>query len=145
MQAWHIWIIIGIILSILEIFTAGFLIINFGIGAIIAGLAAFGGAGLKTQLIVFAISSLILFVLSRKFASRFLTKDEPEARTNVEALIGKEAIVTQPIGGTLERGQVKIDGEEWSAISETEDNIDAGEKVTVKGVDGNKLIVIKAE
>ena len=145
MQALHIWIIIGIILSILEIFTAGFLIINFGIGAIIAGLAAFGGAGFKTQIIVFAISSLILFVLSRKFASRFLTKDEPEVRTNVEALIGKEAIVTQPIAGTLERGQVKVNGEEWSAISETEDIIDAGEKVTVKGVDGNKLIVIKAE
>jgi membrane protein implicated in regulation of membrane protease activity len=143
MQAWQVWIIVGIVLSILEIFTAGFLIINFGLGAIITGLLALTGIGVRTQILVFAVSSLILFTFSRKFAIKYLTKDKPEARTNIHALEGKIGIVTAAIGGTLNRGQVKVGGEEWSAVCDTEIELPVGEKVIIAGVDGNKLIVKK--
>lgn len=141
MQAWHLWVIIGIIFSILEIFTAGFLIINFGIGAFITALAAGLGFGFRAQILTFAVSSLIFFIFIRRIAMRYLTKDKPEGRTNVDALIGRTGIVTAAVGGTIERGSVKIGGEEWSAVSEVEREIGAGSKIVVTGVDGNKLIV----
>lgn len=143
MQTWHLWIIVGIVLSILEIFTSGFLVINFGIAAIITGLVAWAGVGFKVQVFTFAISSLILFALSRKLATKYLNKDKPEARTNVDALKDQSGIVTERIPGGLDRGQVKIGGEEWSAISEDNVEIPAGDKVVIVRVEGNKLVVKK--
>ncbi|MBD3168348.1 MAG: NfeD family protein [candidate division Zixibacteria bacterium] len=145
MQAWHIWVIIGILLIIVEIFTAGFLIINFGIGAIGAGIAAMLGLGIKTQIAVFAVVSLVLFIVSRKLASRYLSKDRPGSKTNVDALVGKIGVVTVMIRGTTTRGGVKVSGEDWSAIGELEEDIKVGDRVVVTGIDGNKLIVKKTE
>ncbi len=144
MQAWQIWIILGIILSIMEVFTPGFLIINFGLGAIITGIISLLGIGLKAQLAVFSIISLTFFILSRKIASKILSKDKPEARTNVEALKGKFALVTEKIEGNLSPGMIKVGGEEWSAIGEVDGEIEVGEKVSIVGIEGNKLIVKKA-
>ncbi|MBD3233735.1 MAG: hypothetical protein GF315_08420 [candidate division Zixibacteria bacterium] len=145
MQAWYIWIIVGIILSILEIFTSGFLVINLGIGAIIAGLVALTGAGIKAQIIVFALSSLVVFVFIRKFAVRYLNKQKPDSYTNVEALKGKTGIVTAPIGGSVKKGQVKVGGEEWSALCQDDVEVEVGERIVVTAIDGNKLIVRKEE
>ncbi|PJA28291.1 MAG: NfeD family protein [candidate division Zixibacteria bacterium CG_4_9_14_3_um_filter_46_8] len=145
MQAWHVWVIIGIILSILEIFTPGFMMINFGVGAIIAGLIAAIGAGFKVQVLTFALSSLILFASSRKLVSKYLSKDKPEARTNVDALVSRQGVVIEAIKANLKHGRVKIGGEEWSAISSSEMEISMGEKVVVTGIEGNKLIVKKVE
>ncbi len=145
MQAWYIWIIVGIILSILEIFTSGFLVINFGIGAIIAGLVALTGAGIKVQMVVFALSSLIVFVFIRKFAVKYLNKKRPDTYTNVEALKGKIGFVTAPIGGTVKKGQVKVGGEEWPALCQDDVELKISERVVVTAIDGNKLIVRKKE
>ena len=145
MQAWHIWMIAGILMVILEIFTAGFLIINFGIGAIAGGIAAMLGMGAKAQIAAFAVTSLVLFIISRKLASSYLSKDKPDSKTNVNALVGKYGVVTVMIRGTTTRGGVKVAGEDWSAIGENEEDLEIGDRVVVTGIDGNKLIVKKTE
>jgi len=140
LRDWHIWVFVGIGLVIGEIFTAGFLLLWFGVGAFLAAGLALLGAGSIYQMLSFILTSLILIVLSRTIFRQFLFRKEVGISTNVEALIGQEALVMQMIEGKSKPGLVKIGGETWSAISE-EGRIDQDEVVRVKGVVGNKVLV----
>jgi membrane-bound ClpP family serine protease len=140
LRDWHIWVFVGIGLVIGEIFTAGFLLLWFGVGAFLAAGLALLGAGSIYQMLSFILTSLILIVLSRTIFKQFLFRKEVGISTNVEALIGQEALVMQMIEGKSKPGLVKIGGETWSAISE-EGRIDQDEVVRVKGVVGNKVLV----
>ena len=140
LRDWHIWVFVGIGLVIGEIFTAGFLLLWFGVGAFLAAGLALLGAGSIYQMLSFILTSLILIVLSRTILKQFLFRKEGGISTNVEALIGQEALVMQIIEGKSKPGLVKIGGETWSAISE-EGRIDQDEVVRVKGVVGNKVLV----
>ena len=142
LRDWHIWVFVGIGLVIGEIFTAGFLLLWFGVGAFLAAGLALLGAGSIYQTLSFILTSLILIVLSRTIFRQFLFRKEVGISTNVEALIGQEALVMQMIEGKSKPGLVKIGGETWSAISE-EGRIDQDEVVRVKGVVGNKVLVEK--
>lgn len=134
---WMIWIAIGVICMIIEIFTPGFLFLSFGLGAIITGLITLTHIPLWAQLVVFIIISIILFLNLRKLSARLTKETIP---TNVDALMGKKGFVTEqiPEGG---KGYVKIGGETWSAISQDENMIEVNRKIVVKNIDGNKLVV----
>jgi membrane-bound serine protease (ClpP class) len=60
--------------------------------------------------------------------------------TGMEGLIGEVGIVSTPISP---EGKVSIHGEFWNAVSDQNQNIDAGDKVQVMGVDNLKLKVKK--
>jgi membrane-bound serine protease (ClpP class) len=140
LRDWHIWVFVGVGLVIGEIFTAGFLLLWFGVGAFLAAGLALLGAGSIYQMLSFILTSLILIVLSRTIFRQFLFRKGVGISTNVEALIGQEALVMQIIEGKSKPGLVKIGGETWSAISE-EGRINQDEVVRVKGVVGNKVLV----
>jgi membrane-bound ClpP family serine protease len=142
LRDWHIWILVGIGLIVGEIFTVGFLFLWFGVGAFIAAGLALLGVGSTYQMLSFLLISLILIVLSRTIFKQFLLRKGAGISTNVEALIGQEALVMQMIEGKSKLGLVKIGGETWSAITE-EGRIDQDEVVRVKGVVGNKVLVEK--
>lgn len=135
---WVIWIAIGIICIIIEIFTPGFLFLSFGVGAIITGLSALIIPSLAFQILTFAIVTLIIFMLSRKFSKKLISANYEE--TNVKALIGKTGKVTKGIPAN-EKGYVKIGGEEWAAVSKDNKKIDKDVLVIVNDIDGNKVIV----
>ena len=59
-------------------------------------------------------------------------------KTNIDAVIGSKALVIEPVSPSVP-GKIKISGEIWLAVSN--ENIEAGSTVTVKAVDGTKLIV----
>jgi len=139
MDPWMIWVAIGLICIIIEIFTPGFLFMSFGIGAIITGLFEWlFTIGVPYQILVFAIVTFIVFLFMRKISKKIIS-DETES-SNVDALIGKKGTVTKeiPVDG---RGYVKIGGEVWSAISEETSNLQKNDKVIVAKLEGNKLIV----
>ena len=140
LRDWHIWVFVGIGLVIGEIFTAGFLLLWFGVGAFLAAGLALLGVGSIYQMLSFVLTSLILIVLSRTIFKQLIFRKEVGISTNVEALIGQEALVMRIIEGKSKPGLVKIGGETWSAISE-EGRIDQDEVVRVKGVVGNKVLV----
>ncbi|NIS62212.1 MAG: hypothetical protein GTO13_16395 [Proteobacteria bacterium] len=142
LRDWHIWVLVGIALIIGEIFTVGFLLLWFGIGAFLAAGLALLRVGSMYQMLSFFLLSLILIVLSRTIFKQFLFRKGGGISTNIEALIGQEALVMQGIEGKSKWGVVKIGGETWSAISE-EGRIDQDEVVRVKGVVGNKVLVEK--
>jgi len=138
-----LWLIAGVLLCIMEIFTLGFFALWFGAGAFAAAVLAATGLGLAWQLVAFTIVSLILLFSSRKFFLK--ATSENEIKTNVDALIGEEGIVLRKVQKEfMEQGQVKVRGEVWTAVCE-QGSIDPGEIVEVVRVSGAKLIVKRKE
>jgi membrane protein implicated in regulation of membrane protease activity len=138
MQAWQIWMVIGIICIIIEIFDPAFFFISLGAAAIITGLLSFVIKAPALQIIIFAVLSFIAFLSMRKVGKKILSVTDKE--TNVFALKGKQGTVVKAIP-EHGKGYVKIGGEEWSAIEKNNLAIDQDIKVTVIDIDGNKLIV----
>ena len=132
------WAAIAIVCMGLEIASSGFWFMWLGIAGIVIALLALTGlvTGLVVQFILFAVISLILIVFTRPLLMRFIKVRD--THSNTDALIGKPAVVIQPIT-PLEAGQVKVNGEIWSAVSDVE--LAAGEKVRVIAVTGVKLQV----
>ncbi len=63
-------------------------------------------------------------------------------KTNIDTIIGKHGIVQMDIGRSRE-GMVKVGYEEWRARAE--EDIKAGEEITVTGITGATLTVKKME
>lgn len=137
------WLIVFVVLLIIEIATMGLTTIWFAGGALVAFLASYIGFGIVVQVLVFLIVSILLLVLTRPLAVKYFNKDRQ--RTNAESLIGQKAIVKEEINTLQATGRVEVNGMEWSAKTEEPDMIAADTVVTIKGIQGVKLIVEKEE
>jgi membrane protein implicated in regulation of membrane protease activity len=122
-----------------EIFTAGFVLLPIGIGAALSGLVALIGGNVYWQLAVFVVASLILFLVSRRFAER-VSKEQPPG-IGADRFIGQECIVLEDINNMADSGRVRMGKEEWRAESDSGDDIKAGTKVIVVRLSGTHLVV----
>lgn len=68
-------------------------------------------------------------------------KPSNESRTNVNSLIDKEAVVTQKIDNLHGNGEVKINGQFWTARSCDGSIIDENCVVVIEKIEGVKLLV----
>ncbi len=138
-DAWLIWMILAAIFIVGEIFTAGFFIMWFGIGAAAAGLAALLGLGMGWQLAIFVVLSLILVLVSRNFANK-VTKAQPPG-IGANRFVGKKAVVIEEINNDKGTGRVRMDREEWRAESDNGDVIPVDTHVETVQIEGTHLIV----
>ncbi len=138
-KIWWIWMIIAAFFVLGEIFTAGFFLLWFGIGAVVAGLLAMFGLSFGWQLGAFVVVSGVLFVVSRRFAERF-SKKQP-AGIGADRFVGLRGIVLEEIDNDKNTGRVRLKKEEWRADSETGEIIPAGKKVKVSKMDGTHIVV----
>lgn len=135
-----LWLTLIIALLVIEIATLGLTTIWFAGGALVACLASFLGVGLVGQLILFFAVSILLLVLTRPIAMKYFNGDR--TKTNVESVVGQEAIVTEKIEPLYARGRVKLNGMEWSAKTEKEEEtVSEGATVEILRVEGVKLVV----
>ena len=140
-RAWHVWLLLGLTLVVVEILIPAFFVLWFGVGASVAALLAFLGMSQAVQVSAFLAISFLLLVFSRTIFQSTLFRSKQSVATNVEALRGQQAIVLKAMEGSLQPGSVKIGGEVWSAICEEETQILEGAKVEVLDVVGNKVRV----
>ena len=142
---WLIWIVLGIGLVIAEIFTFGFVLFWFGIGALAAALAGFLGFGLGIQFVVFALISVSLTVMSRKIFVNYYNQDDADAlKTGVDKLPGQIGTVTGASKGALNEAAVKVFGSTWTAFPADDETVfEEGEKVEVVSVKGSSIYVRK--
>jgi membrane protein implicated in regulation of membrane protease activity len=142
---WILWIVLGVILIIAEIFTLGFVLLGFGIGALAAALAGFLGAGLVGQFLIFALVSIVLTVFSRKiFGGYYLNGNDDLIKTGSDSLPGQIGTVTSPSRGALQSAEVKVFGSTWTAFPEEgETPLAEGEKVEVVRLKGASIYVRK--
>ncbi len=141
--AWILWAILGVVLIIAEVFTFGFVLFWFGIGAFAAVLISWLGFGFGLQFLVFAIVSIALTVLSRKiFASFYQHDDANLLKTGIDTLPGQVGTVTSASKGALKEGAVKVYGSTWTAFpADSSTILNEGEKVEVVRVEGSSIYV----
>ncbi len=137
---WQIWLIIAGLCLVIEIITVGFLIFWFAIGALFAMLISFFTDNILIQTSVFVISSGLLIFATKPLVKKIMNKKET-VKTNVYSIIGKTGIVTNEINSIENLGQVKVDGEIWSAIGENNSAISKGTEVEIKEIKGVKAVV----
>lgn len=140
MSMWQIWLIISGLFFIGEIITVGFLVLWLSIGSLIAMVVSiFAPDAIILQTSIFVISSALLILFTKPLVDKYITRKT--VPTNVSTLIGKKAIVLADINSLEATGQVKVNGEVWSAKAETEETIEKGTEVEILQVDGVKLLV----
>ncbi len=133
------WLAATVILFIAEAVTVNLVTIWFAIGAFAAFIAAVAGAGLWIQIVLCIAVTILTLVFTRPIAKKHIN-GKHEA-TNADAVIGKTAIVTEAIDNIAAKGTVSCMGKIWTARTENGEPADEGERVTVKAIQGVKLIV----
>ncbi len=144
--AWILWVVFGVFLIIAEIFTLGFVLLWFGIGAIVAALASMLGIGVIGQFLIFALVSTVLTIMSRTiFDNVFKLTGEEEIKTGVDTLPGKVGTVKKASKGALNQASVRVYGSDWKAFPiDEQTSFEEGEKVEVVKVEGSSIYVRKA-
>ena len=136
---WQIWLLASGIFIIIEIFTIGFLIFWLAIGSLLAMLVSFFTDSIIIQTAVFVISSTLLIFATKPLVDKFAKKDKTP--TNVYSIIGKKAIVIKDIDWSTGKGQIKLEGEVWSAKTKEQLNIPKGTEVEIESIEGVKAFV----
>lgn len=91
------------------------------------------------QSIVFIIVTVVVLIFLRPIAVKYI--NNKAEKTNVDSLIGKKAKVLEDIDNLNAKGQVSIDGMEWTARSEDGSEIKKDALVEVVAIEGVKAIV----
>lgn len=134
------WLALLIILVVVELATVGLFTIWFAAGALAAEVVAWFNAPIWLQIVVFIVVSVLMLIYTRPFAMKYINKDQ--VKTNVDSMIGRQAVVTKPIDNVKGEGQVVIQGMEWTARSEQDDlKFEVDDVVEIRAVSGVKLIV----
>ena len=142
---WILWCILGAILIVAEVFTSGFVLLWFGIGALAAAFAGIVGINsLALQFVIFALVSVGLTLASRTIFVNYFSRERTgdSLRTGVDSLPGKIGTVVSSSRGALQEGAVKVFGSTWTAYpAEGESPLEAGERVRVESVEGASIYV----
>ena len=142
---WILWTVLGVILIVAEIFTPGFVLLWFGIGALAAAFAGLVGiTSLSLQFLIFALVSTVLTAASRTIFVNYFSREREgsDLKSGVDALPGKVGTVVTSSEGALNEGAVKVFGSTWTAYpAEGEGPLEAGERVEVERVQGASIYV----
>lgn len=140
---WILWLVLGVGLIVAEVFTLGFVLLWFGIGAVAAALVGLLGGGFLLQFLVFAAVSIGLTVMSRTILTNYFSHAEKDrVKTGVDSLPGKIGTVTIASDGAMNEGAVKVFGSTWTAFPIDDDTkLITGEKVEVVEVRGSSIYV----
>lgn len=140
MSAIFIWLLLIAALLLVEAMTAGLTTIWFAGGAIVALICAFLGGPVWLQSGLFAAVSLILLLVTRPLALKYMRKGS--GKNSLDLMIGKDVLVTEKIDNLRGTGEAQLDGQFWMARSEDSDQIiEKGEVVVIRSIQGVKLIV----
>ena len=138
-----VWTAAIILFGIVEAATAGLVSIWFVAGALVALVAAFVGAPLWLQIVLFLLVSAVALALTRPLLKK-ITTTTAEA-TNADRVLGEIAKVTETIDNENSTGAVYVDGKTWTARSVDETVIPAGSRVHIESMQGVKLLVKPVE
>lgn len=138
-MGWLWWVGGALVLGILEMLSLDLVLIMFAGGAL-AGAAAYAlGAPIGVQIVVAALTSVVLLATLRPFLLKRLRERTPLIETNSAALVGQDAVVVATV--TVEGGRVKLNGEVWSARVDAAQAIPPGTEVRVSRIDGATAVV----
>ena len=138
-----LWLVLLVTFIMTEASTVAVVSLWFAAGALVALIAAMLGAQLWLQAVLFAAVSAVLLLALRPIVRKFFTPKL--TRTNVDAVVGAEGLVTAAIDNVQCIGQVKVGAVEWTARSANGQPIAVGTRIKVDRVEGVKAIVSPLE
>jgi membrane protein implicated in regulation of membrane protease activity len=132
------WFAVSVICLIMEILLPGFFVATFSLASLITSVAAFYTKDLNFLLLIFSLSSLLIFFLARPLYFQFLLKNPESVKFGFQSLVGKVGVVSQGIN-LQQSGSIKIDGDVWTAHST--EVLEAGEQALIYKIEGNSVWV----
>lgn len=139
MPNWVIWILIALAFGAVELATVSFFSSLFGLGALVAAASALIITNWIGQAVVFIVVSVALVVLLRPVILKVYSQGQQE--TNVNRLVGLPGSVIMAIDNTQGVGQIRIEGEVWTARSLTGCPILVNCLVEVVRIEGVRAVV----
>ena len=133
------WAAAIVVFIILELSTVGLTSIWFALGSLCALISALLGAPVWLQIVWFVIISVAALVLTRPLVKKYI--NGKTHATNADRIIGARAVVKERIDTIEGTGAVLADGKMWSARSTDGSTIEADTVVTVREIQGVKLVV----
>ena len=135
----YVWIVAIILFTIIEIFTFHFISAWFAASALISLIAERSGAPIYLQILLFAVSAIVLYFASKLIYQKYVLANK--VPTNIDMVFANTAIVVTDIQNNKSTGDVVIEGQMWSARSDDGSKIETNSKVTVLKVEGDQLVV----
>ena len=134
-----VWLGLMLLFVVMELATVSMTSLWFAAGALVAVIASLLHAPVAAQVALFiAVSGVCLWLLRPIVKTHFTPK---LTKTNVDAVIGKEGIVTAQVDNLQATGTVKLSGLEWSARSVDGGPIAPNTRVRVERIEGVKVYV----
>ncbi|HSG80085.1 MAG TPA: NfeD family protein [Acidimicrobiia bacterium] len=141
-EMWRwIWLGAAVFLGFAEMFTAGFFMLPFAGGAVVAFVLALFDVEPAIQLVAFIVASLIALWWVMTYVKH---EDEEPIRVGANRLLDQHAVVLEPIDRTTGSGRVRMETELWRATTDGPP-IESGTEVRVLGVRGARLVVVPVE
>lgn len=134
-----IWIVAVVLFIVLESVTYQLVSIWFVFGSIGGLIAALCGANFYVQFGVFLSVSLLMLIFLRPVSMKLVKRQD--FKSNADGLIGQSVLITEEVSNIKGTGQGKVRGMVWTVRSEEDKTIETGSVVTIKKIDGVKLIV----
>ncbi len=136
------WLVLMVVLLVIEGMTVNLTTIWFAAGALVAYLLGLAGVPFGWQVAVFLAVAVVMVIFTRPVAVKYLKVGR--TRTNVDSIIGCEGIVIRQMT-ELQTGQVKVNGQIWTALPQNGQALAEGTVITVAAVEGVKLMVLPVQ
>ena len=134
-----IWAAIGLILIVVEMMTGTFILLSFGIAALLVAAVSFFGLGpVYLQVVLFAGFGLIVLALIRQKKGK--TDNSPTFLNDRNQSFVIDSSLSQPLLAG-EEGTVSYQGSPWTACNVGTTTIRAGQKVIITKLEGIKIYI----
>lgn len=135
---WLLWTLVCVVALILEVSSGTFYLMCFAIGAVGAVVVSLMGTPLWLQVLVFSAISAVSVFCVRPLLVKCLHPVQKERLSNASALVGRQGVVIEPISAERS-GYVRVDGDEWRAVTADGTMIERG--VNVRIIAMNSIVV----
>ena len=132
-----VWLLVAIALIVIDIVTSSFTFMWFSLGAIVAIMLSLLEISVAWQIVAFLVVGVATVSIGYPWAKKKFKADVNHVPTMEQTYIGKEMIANEDME---EKSKIKVDGIYWTAYNKGK-IIKKGEKYTITGIEGNKLIV----
>lgn len=138
-----LWLALLVVFILIEVSTVAMVSAWFALGALAALIASLCNAPLWLQIVLFAVVSVVMLLALRPLAKKYFTPRL--AKTNIDAVIGSEGLVTERIDNVTSSGRVKLSHMEWAARSTDGNPLEVGTRIRVDRIEGVKVFVTPLE
>lgn len=132
-----IWTLVAIFVVAIDVVTSSFIFMWLSIGALAAIILSLLGISILWQVLAFLIVGVVTISIGYPWAKKKFKADSNQVLTMEQTYIGKEMVATEDMEET---SKIKVSGIYWTAYNKGK-TIKKGEKYTITGIEGNKLIV----